>query len=255
MACGCDDWAYPCCDVTQGNDQCCNHGLVRPWTWEGEIRETESCKDIGDDVDLRKMAIVASEYLYQATCERFPGTEKITVVPAMQPSRFRCLCSERNVREDCGEMCEVLLSPGPVCKIDQVWIQGREMHSGFEVHNGNKLVNTSGCCWPTCNCDGPKYDAGTFSVTYTYGKEPPEMGRMAAAMLAAELAQYASCGKCKIAGVVDLAEGDRRARIAMPVVDMFVDEFGCADKKPLQFVWSPEIADREPRRITYMPGR
>lgn len=259
MACGCDDWAAPCCDVTEWNSECAYKGACASWPSIDEVLACDTGKSIPEGemlVDERRMA---TEYLYEATCGKFPGICKTTVMPRLEPER--CYCSHRTrLKSDysasCGEMCEVILSPTPVADVQQVWINGREMYSGFEVHDSCRLVRTDGACWPTCDCSTQPYDAGTFSVTYLYGQEPPLMARRAAAILAFEIYQLCACGKCSIGGVVEVASGKKPGdlgtgfRIGHPVIDMFISQFGCQDEKYLTGVWSPEVENTSPRKVT-----
>ena len=100
----------------------------------------------------------------------------------------------------CRPLSQVLLSGYPVRDITQVKIDGAIIDSStYRLDNRRYLVRTPSSgdpttllYWPSCQ-DMALADSqtGTFSITYTYGESPPEIGKAAAQQLACEL--YKAC--------------------------------------------------------------
>lgn len=93
----------------------------------------------------------------------------------------------------CGDTCSCtslsqITLPGPVTTIDQIKIDGSVLStSEYRLDDFRKLVRINGM-WPLCN-DLNLYDSepGTWSITLTYGKPVPTMGRMAVGELAHQI--------------------------------------------------------------------
>jgi hypothetical protein len=86
-------------------------------------------------------------------------------------------------------LCEVPL-PYPVCSVDEVKINGVVVPKAqYSVTNFNKLIRAkSAGCWPLCNnLSLPTTEAGTWSVTVTYGRPIPELVKLAATEFACQL--------------------------------------------------------------------
>lgn len=90
---------------------------------------------------------------------------------------------------NCVELCQVPL-PYPVCSIDEVLIDGIVVpDTEYVVTNFNTLQRSKADgCWPQCNnLTLPDTEEGTWSITLTYGKQIPELVRLAAAEFACQL--------------------------------------------------------------------
>lgn len=99
----------------------------------------------------------------------------------------------------CTKLCEILL-PSPVCSVDEVVIDGVIVDPAtYRVDEFRKLVRVGTDCWPTCNdLTKPDTEEGTWSVTVTYGRELPELVRLAAAEFACELIKGCVGAPCKL---------------------------------------------------------
>jgi hypothetical protein len=106
----------------------------------------------------------------------------------------------------CSEVSETVL-PTPVNRIVQVKVDGTPLVTGaYRVDNNRLLVRTDGQQWPYCN-DLTKEDteAGTWSVTATYGEDVPEGAALAMGELACEIVKAGSGQDCRLpAGVTQL---------------------------------------------------
>lgn len=95
----------------------------------------------------------------------------------------------------CGYLSRVKLSGYPVVQIDEVKIDGQVVDPADYRLDGWKwltyLDDADGNHrrWPSCqNLARPDTDPGTFSVSYTHGQAPPQIGLDAALQLACALA-------------------------------------------------------------------
>lgn len=136
----------------------------------------------------------------------------------------------------CTPVSEVRL-PAPVDTIVEVKIDGTPLVSGaYRVDNNRLLVRTDGGVWPRCNdLNLEDTEAGTWSVTATYGESLPAGAALAVGQLACEIARAAAGGDCKLpAGVQqlirqgvtisypDVGELFKQGRTGLYLVDMFV---------------------------------
>lgn len=158
-----------------------------------------------------------------------------------------------NTKRFCGCSClpKVRLS-GYVQAIDEVKIDGVIIDpDSYRVDRRRWLVRTNGQHWPSCQDDSLEDDQpGTFSVSYTYGQEPDELGRSAAAALGCEF--FAACSEddmeCKLPqgavrivrqGVTidrlqPLASMLQKGETGILAWDAFISEYGGAKAKAMR---------------------
>jgi hypothetical protein len=101
----------------------------------------------------------------------------------------------------CVNLCETPL-PYPACSVDQVLIDGVVVDpTTYRIDDFERLVRVppvsgisppvsgiTNYCWPTCNdLSKPPTEVGTWQITVTYGRPPPELVKLAAAEFACEL--------------------------------------------------------------------
>jgi hypothetical protein len=136
----------------------------------------------------------------------------------------------------CTRISETIL-PTPVNTVVQVKVDGTPLVTGaYRVDNNRLLVRTDGQVWPRCN-DLNKDDtqAGTWSVTATYGEDVPQSARFAVGELACEIIKAATGTDCRLPpGITSLARqgvnisipdfGDllKDGRTGLYLVDMFL---------------------------------
>jgi hypothetical protein len=119
--------------------------------------------------------------------------------------------------------------------------------------------------WPSCqNVTLADSEDGTFAVTYTYGRYPPESGKLAAAQLAKELLKECNGEACA------LPKGTTRVtrqgvtvekpaftswvretgwNTGMPLVDAFLSSFNPSGLQRRPVIWSPAAAERFPQPV------
>jgi hypothetical protein len=186
--------------------------------------DVAACCDVesSDGTIFDTVAHEASALLFQLSGRQFAGTCSRTV----RPCRTRCAWPLQvlsrgyvvtwagwgwgwgygwqnwwgaEVPCGCRHLSTVRLAGYPVQSVDEVKIDGAVVDPAtYRLDRMRKLVRVRPSStddflmWPSCQAlDLPDTESGTFSVTYTYGQDPPELGRSAAAQLACEL--YKSC--------------------------------------------------------------
>lgn len=99
----------------------------------------------------------------------------------------------------CNSLCEILL-PDPVCYVEEVVIDGVIIDSStYRVDEFRRLVRLGIECWPECNdLTKPDTEVGTWSVTLTYGRPPPQLVLLAAAEMACEIIKNCSGKACRL---------------------------------------------------------
>lgn len=164
---------------------------------------------------------------------------------------------------DCGcavSGAEVLRLPGAHGSVDEVKVDGQTVDPGkYRVAYGNLLVRTDGGVWPAVQdllvADS---EVGTFSVAYTRGSEVPHGGKIAAGVLACELAK-AACGDsdCQLpqrvqtitrqgvtVGFQDNFEDLKEGHTGVWMVDSWVASVNAPT--PVASVRSPDVSARGP---------
>lgn len=172
-------------------------GPCSAWTTSEEVAECCSV-EVGSDFALFDEVVnAATRALWEFSARQFSGTCTKTVYPRCAS---QSVCSYQVLSRGhivwptielglvgaflCGcHRDSVLLSGYPVKEILEVVIDGATFDLGsYELRNYRYLVRTDGSDWPT--------EEG-WSVRYTYGQVPPEIGQMAARELACEM--YKEC--------------------------------------------------------------
>jgi hypothetical protein len=119
--------------------------------------------------------------------------------------------------------------------------------------------------WPSCqNVTLDDSEDGTFSITYTYGRYPPEIGKLAAAQLAKELLKECNGEECDLPKgvsrvtrqgiIVDLNAVTAWVKgtgwhTGMPLVDAFLSTFNPAGLQRGPVIWSPVASERFPQPV------
>jgi hypothetical protein len=154
-----------------------------------------------------------------------------------------------------------VILPSPVSSIVQIKIDGVAVTGISRVDNNRLLVRTDGQRWPRCN-DLSKNDtqAGTWSVTATYGQAVPTSGQMAVGELACEIIKATNGLDCRLPpGVKDLVRqgvtisipdfGEllKDGRTGLYLVDMFLFSVNPNRLATRSRTYSPDrIAHRRP---------
>ncbi len=162
----------------------------------------------------------------------------------------------------CGSLSRVKLDGYPVVEINEVAIDGNVVDPADYRLDQSKFLtylddaDGNARRWPSCqNLAREPGEPGTFTVTYTHGIDPPEIGKQAAVQLACHLAREA--GDCELPpgttrvarlGItVDLAVTGAQTRKTFPVgfealslVQLFLDTVNPHRLTRRSAAWSPD---------------
>jgi hypothetical protein len=154
----------------------------------------------------------AVELLYSLSGRQFPGTMSSTVRPTSKPSYMPVdtwasqmrvglwssgwnaswlwgICSGCHYAGCCNPDT-IGLGRSPVISVEQVQIDANILDpSEYQVYEQKWLTRMT-CCdgWPTCQrLSCPVGDPCTFEVQFTWGQDPPQIGKTAAGKLSSEL--------------------------------------------------------------------
>lgn len=250
-------------------------GVCSPWVDADSLLTLCSGAAWGD---LMPYAYAASEILYFASGERYPGGCSATV----RPCTDRCRCSNQvlsrgfvveNPREisdcwsgSCCDVAEIRLAGYPIRRITEVLIDGEELlddGTEWRLDSARYLVRVADAdgnprTWPGCQDRSLPNDAiGAFTVSYEYGADPPASGKNAALQLAYQL--WVSCpqgsGDCALPASVTqvtrqgltydlnlVAQLLQEGKTGIIAIDSFIAVFGNKAMPPAgALVWSPDV--------------
>lgn len=186
-------------------------------TWATTADLCSPCDDYLIDAALMEdLLLTSSEILYELSAKQFPGECETTIRPctrrswdtiwaktSIQFAPYRlfgavaCGCDSFD-NCGCGNGDSLRLPQVPVSEVSQVKVDGEVLATDlYRVDDNQYLVRLNDSDgtnpgWPCCqDLTLPDTADDTFSVTYTYGRNPPSLGVRAAAILACEL--YMAC--------------------------------------------------------------
>lgn len=149
----------------------------------------------------------------------------------------------------CTSMCVISL-PFPTNSVSEVKVDGVVLDSSeYMLSDRSKLVRLGGECWPTCQDLTLDDDQeGTFSVTLTYGIEPPSLLVQATAELACQFLKACVGAPCQLP--------QRISSISRQGVTMgFLDSMDYLSQgKTGIYVVDLAIATLNPHGLTRRPG-
>lgn len=183
--------------------------LCNAWTTSEDVALCCNLNNVGSDTTILDWAVIeASELLYEASGRQFPGECERTVRPCRGDSclfgiqvlsrghlvgwtgwrwdNYECGCTPTSRVKLSGRVKEILevRVDGVVLDPSQYFLQGKRW-----------LIRRSPHRWPVCQTIGlPDTEPGTWSVTYSYGKNPPVIGQGAARALACEIVKSCTPG-------------------------------------------------------------
>lgn len=176
-------------------------------------------------------------------------------LPVLINGEFFNVSCRRSCRGTCGcRRIEEIGLPGPIDSVLRVDLDGEVLDpSAYRVDNRNYLVRTDGGVWPTCqDLEAPVGSQGAFEVTYLWGTPVPKGGRLAASVLACEMAKAATGRDCSLpqriqtitregvtVGVLDSFEGLEGGRTGLWLVDSWVTSVVNAPRRSR--VLSPDL--------------
>lgn len=220
-----------------------------PW-----IDETDLCAPCdglyeSNSVLLNEAILAASEFLWAASGRRFNGICAQTIRPCRrrngsnpQPDReagavnvhwYGGSCACNRVSEcGCPTLSEIILPGGPVVTISDVTVGTDTLDaSTYRLDNSQLLVRLDDADgtnpgWPCCqDLTKAAGEADTFEVSYTHGREPPQLGKMAAGELACELALACddTLGTCRLSARVQAVTRQGVSMVLVNSTDILTD--------------------------------
>lgn len=224
------------------------------------------------------------------TCSCFGSSPSLGLGPWYWTSAWWGGVGSWNWRNECGDSCGcgsesyVELAGYPVRRIVEVKIDGVVLPAdptaivsdpaslggvlvgGYRLDGRRHLIrladmrdpaNPVDQSWPSCqDMSLPDTAAGTYSVTYEWGADPPELGKQAAAQFASELwkANPSNQGECRLPTrvqrvarqgitmdrIVPLAELIRTGATGLAYVDAFIAMVNPQGARRRSVVWSPD---------------
>lgn len=258
-------------------------GPCTPWVDAADVFACGPCASIADadqdDALAARAAAAASQLLFYASGQRFPGECETTVRPCAQRSgtswswavegtsyATRTLCTCASNRCACGALDEITLGGKPIREVEEVKVDGDVLVEGthYRVDDWRYLSRIDGEGWPCCQDDAlPDTEPNTFSVTFTYGQDPPELGVFAAQHLACDIYKGCQGDECKVDERVtnmvrqntsftfvspgDLGIVQGRWKTGLKTVDLFLAQFG---RRRRGYVASPDVGPRVRRTGT-----
>lgn len=265
--------------------------------WTDSDRVALCCDSaVGTDTTVFDDAVaMASEVLFNLSGRQFPGQCEATVRPCVNRGcGFQTLSRGYVIWPadwfyggtwgwsgatwnypafagcGCDPLSRVLLAGYPVVEVTEVKIDGAVIAATEYRLDDNRFLTRMADAdgnpqyWPSCQAlDKEDTESGTWSVTYTYGQSPPNIGQQAATTLACEI--YKLCAdvddECRLPdGVTRIIRqgitiekiptltwafekarngSNGQWRTGMAAVDLFLNSFNPSGLKRRPTVWSP----------------
>jgi hypothetical protein len=252
--------------------------------WTSRAAVAACCEGFSDDTTEAQDAAIraATEILYAVSNGLYSGEcGPVTVRPCNQgcgcwgpwalgmdyswdPTRGRWACDTHVC--GCAPTSDVVLAGVPIREITEVLIDGVPLDPDeYALMEPNRLVRMRDIAephrrlvWPGCQImDLPETEEGTFAISYTYGADPPQAGRTAAAYLACEI--WRGCGggsgECALPDDVTrvirqgitiettpiVAAALRSGSTGVQAIDSFVGGFATEKVVGRSSVWSPDL--------------
>ena len=212
--------------------------------------------------NLEDAIAAASELLYSLSGRKFPGVLSAIVRPVpylAQVGTGRRVPIPQSTWGLCWgyphTRCEapifIGLGRSPLISIEEIVINDEAVDPiKYRIDDQKWLVRTDCCSWPMCGCT-----CDNFTVDFTWGEDPPQLGVQAAIMLAAEMYRGMTPGmNCKLPArltsitrqglsfaVIDPMDFMEKGLTGIYQIDMFLQAYnpGRQIRKPT--VFSPDL--------------
>jgi hypothetical protein len=271
-------------------------GPCSTWITGDDVAAVCSQAAVGTDASLLDtVAVEASMALYEISGRQFPGLCSRTVRPSRDPCScwgpsslgvgpwfwstnpyglggLWGWWSESGDQRGCNPLSIVRLAGYPVREIVEVKIDGAVLpavdadgNPNYRLDDWRHLVRMGDPgppyrqrFWPGCqNLDLDDTEAGTFSVSYLWGVDPPQLGRDAAAELACQLWAAANGQPCKVpAGTTKMVRSgvtiergllanwfDPTKSTGLVHLDLFLKAYWRTRAGRRSAIWSPDVQE------------
>lgn len=233
-------------------------GPCSAWITAEDVADACEALDTSGGVEAYEpYALEASQVLFELSGRRFTGLcGPITVRPC-EPGAY---CSPAHPC-GCCFLSRIRLSGYPVRQVVEVKIDGALVDPAeYRLDRYRYLARLPDADgqrqrWPACQrLDLDDTEEGTFSVSYTYGQEPPLAGLNAAQELACQLAAASpegDGGECELPegtvrvtrqGVtIDMERFVEEGIAALPAVALFLQAYNPNRLRRRSAVWTPDV--------------
>jgi hypothetical protein len=227
-----------------------------------------ACGTEDDDLLFAANFDAAAQFLFDATCRRFPGICHVVLSPC--PDACECSCACVHACNNCDlptmdlrdHLCyPVAQNPDGTFRakiiVDGIeWVYGVDywMSDGYTLHACRP--------WPTCqNLCTPPGQPGTWEIVLAVGANPPRLLQRAASDLACEMVKACkgqdhcmpdsvkSVSRRGVSMEFEKIEFDGE-RLGIPSVDLAIKHYGCTDGD----AWETFVRPREQWRYTHRTG-
>lgn len=249
-----------------------------PWLSGDDVAECCSV-ETSDGAIFDAAATQASDVLFELSGRKFAGECERTV----RPECDSCFCGYQILSRgyvigpwDYGyplmlcNSCLIACSPSriklagyPVRSIDEVKIDGVVLAATeYNLWNSRYVTRLNDAHWPVAqDLTLEDTEDNTFSITYTYGADPPDLGVSAAAQLACEIYKACTADNCALpSGTVRVSrqgvtvdklaftswahQSETRTQIGgwrtgLPLVDLFLQTYNPKGIMRRPVFWSP----------------
>ncbi len=249
--------AGPCSPWLTGDDviECCNAETTSPFLFDVVA---EQASDLLFEISGRLYAGECGPRTVRPECDScYCGYQVLSRGYVIGPWDYGyplMLC------DSCLVACDpslIKLAGVPIREVSEVKINGDVVNPDeYRVFNDRYLQRLNSVRWPVSqNLTLPDTDENTFSITYTYGADPPSLGLAAAGQIACELFKVCENGTCQLpTGVTRITRqgvtidklaftswGYREKRWAtgLPLVDAFLATVNPSGLQRRPVVWAP----------------
>lgn len=258
---------------------------IAPWITAADIVKVRPKASELDDGVLSGSAAFASELLWAASGRQFAGKHPGTVIrPCAAPygwslsewaGYFASLsgtafstawgsCRWGDSHDHCYAP-QLSLGYYPLVSVEQVLLDGVVIPpTEYAIADFRLLVRqapsasynpTARFGWPTCqDLRLPATEPGTFEVTFTWGQDPPQMGKDAAAAVAYEIAKSRTGTGSALPGMISsrtrqgvtetfvtLVQALQARRLGIWEADQFIAQTNPGGAVTRPVVWSPDM--------------
>jgi len=186
----------------------------------------------------------ATVWLFDATCQQYPGTCTSTLRP--MPGVSTCAPAKRPYSPDAIDLSEWVT--GPVTAIVQVEVSGSVVDAdNYALMNDRWFVpqrpvgsDPALIPWPLQDYEYPDGGERSWTITVEHGEHPPAPLKMAATELACQLLRRSVGEECDLpdnatsvsrGGVTVSLQARAEGKIGLPLIDAQVERYGCAQTR------------------------
>lgn len=177
--------------------------ICTPWITRNDLAGC-GCPEDASETIIDAALVTANDIIYDLSGRQYPGLCEETVRPCQVSAA--CSCTVQSHLCSCISADVFVLGRPNIRGITEILIDGA-VFTDYQWFHPNWLVRTDDELWPCCQDLSEDTTAdGTWSVTYTYGQDPPEGGKTAVKSLTVELVKACVSDKtCRIpTGAVSL---------------------------------------------------